>query len=518
MRFHSMSTSGRTLTTASLVASALLLFACGDDSVTGGGSAGGAPPGGGENPGGAGGGNPNIAGGNNSGGGTTGPNKIGDECVTDADCDADVGVCIAQVTNGFPKGYCTALCDGDVDCGEGVCFEDAQTPFCLFPCSDTEDCRAGYGCQTISAATSSDACFPACTANSDCATPAECITDEADGNFGFCIEDEVCNDDTDNDLDGRPDCTDSDCTTISPCQEQIATACTEAGAFTTPSAGDTSTGDNLFAPVNCGGTGNTGFGNELLFSYTATAKGQLHIEAVPTDSDLVLYARLVCAGDDADMLDCSDDPQDGAATEIIDIGLLQDQQVTIFVDTWQPGNEGAYALTSTFTPAICGDGMTTLPETCDDTNALSGDGCSDVCEVELDFYCTNAIPLVLNTPVSGNTATGTNLFQAPQDALECTFGGAGLAPGQEVLYVYTPATSGMLTVDLTSTSDTDFGLYARTDCLDVATQLGCSDVNFMAGMNDETLTIPVTMGVPVTIFVDAYQVAGGAFSIELSQN
>lgn len=507
------------LATAFLFASALLL-ACGDDSVTGGGPAGGAPPAGGENPGGEGGGNPIIAGGNGSGGGPTGPSKIGDECVTDADCDDDVGLCITQPTSGFPKGYCTALCDGDVDCGEGVCFEDAQTPFCVFPCSDTSDCRAGYGCQFISEGTSSDACFPGCTANSDCATPAECITDEADGNFGFCIEDEVCDDDTDNDLDGRPDCTDSDCIAVNPCLEQIATACSAAGAFTTPSSGDTTSGDNLFAPVNCSGTTNTGFGNELLFNYTAAATGQLHIEAAPNGADIVLYARALCAGDATGdtMLDCADDPQDGAATEIIDIGVLQDQTVTIFVDSWQPGNEGPYALTSTFTPAICGDGLPTLPETCDDSNVLAGDGCSDTCQVELDFYCNNAIPLALNTPTVGNTSTGTNLFQAPQDALECTFGGAGLAPGQEVLYVYTPATSGMLTIDLASTSDTDFGLYARTDCLDVGTQLGCSDVNFQAGANDETLTIPVTMGVPVTIFVDAYQVAGGAFSIELSQN
>ena len=137
------------LATAFLFASALLL-ACGDDSVTGGGPAGGAPPAGGENPGGEGGGNPIIAGGNGSGGGPTGPSKIGDECVTDADCDDDVGLCITQPTSGFPKGYCTALCDGDVDCGEGVCFEDAQTPFCVFPSSDTSDCRAGYGWQSPS--------------------------------------------------------------------------------------------------------------------------------------------------------------------------------------------------------------------------------------------------------------------------------------------------------------------------------------------------------------------------------
>ena len=74
---------------------------------------------------------------------------------------------------------------------------------------------------------------------------------------------------------------------------------------------------------------------------------------------------------------------------------------------------------------------------------------------------------------------------------------------------------GTLTIELDP--DADMGLYARTDCVDGASQLGCADVNFMAGMQEETLVIPVTADVPVTIFVDAYQSDGGPFSITLSQ-
>ena len=76
----------------------------------------------------------------------------------------------------------------------------------------------------------------------------------------------------------------------------------------------------------------------------------------------------------------------------------------------------------------------------------------------------------------------------------------------------------MLTVALDSTSDEDFGLYARTDCVDQLTQVGCSDQGFQAGDNDESLTIPVTSGVPVTIFVDSWLDPGGAFSLALTQN
>ena len=41
----------------------------------------------------------------------------------------------------------------------------------------------------------------------------------------------------------------------------------------------------------------------------------------------------------------------------------------------------------TFCNAVCGDGRTNFPETCDDNNMRSGDGCSDICIVEDQFEC-----------------------------------------------------------------------------------------------------------------------------------
>jgi cysteine-rich repeat protein len=41
-------------------------------------------------------------------------------------------------------------------------------------------------------------------------------------------------------------------------------------------------------------------------------------------------------------------------------------------------------------PAICGDGTVTAPESCDDANALSADGCSAECLVETGFTCDGA--------------------------------------------------------------------------------------------------------------------------------
>ncbi|CAI2378071.1 unnamed protein product [Moneuplotes crassus] len=40
--------------------------------------------------------------------------------------------------------------------------------------------------------------------------------------------------------------------------------------------------------------------------------------------------------------------------------------------------------------AVCGDGTTTNPETCDDGNTASGDGCSSSCTIEVGFTCSGA--------------------------------------------------------------------------------------------------------------------------------
>src|SRR5690349_15195366 len=37
--------------------------------------------------------------------------------------------------------------------------------------------------------------------------------------------------------------------------------------------------------------------------------------------------------------------------------------------------------------ASCGDGVVDVGEACDDENAVAGDGCSDVCQVELCWGC-----------------------------------------------------------------------------------------------------------------------------------
>ena len=51
--------------------------------------------------------------------------------------------------------------------------------------------------------------------------------------------------------------------------------------------------------------------------------------------------------------------------------------------------------------AVCGDGVVMLPETCDDGNTASGDGCSATCKVEPGSQCTGT-PSICTATVCGN--------------------------------------------------------------------------------------------------------------------
>jgi cysteine-rich repeat protein len=155
---------------------------------------------------------------------------------------------------------------------------------------------------------------------------------------------------------------------------------------------------------------------------------------------------------------------------------------------------------------VCGNSMVEAGESCDDGNATAGDGCSDTCQVELDFYCANATVAVLGANM-GDTSNGTSVFLSA-----CNIG----SDTKEVIYTYTPAASGMLM--LTLESATDQGMSVRTTCADDMTELGCADDE--SGGTNETLSVAVTAGTPVFIIVDGYlfDTDAGPFTLTLAQN
>jgi hypothetical protein len=114
---------------------------------------------------------------------------------------------------------------------------------------------------------------------------------------------------------------------------------------------------------------------------------------------------------------------------------------------------------------------------------------------------------------NGDTVDG---YFNTYECFVCT-GGGGAGFGNEVVYSFTPAANGSL--DLTLSSDTDQGVYVKSDCqsFDMADELGGADEE--GGGIDETLSVNVTMGTTYYIVVDAYQPGEeGPFTLNVDLN
>jgi cysteine-rich repeat protein len=149
------------------------------------------------------------------------------------------------------------------------------------------------------------------------------------------------------------------------------------------------------------------------------------------------------------------------------------------------------------TDTDCGNGVVTNGEACDDGNLTNNDGCNSTCDAEPSLLCAQAIPVGDGSSTPGNNANGSSNFQVQiGDAnLEC-FQGDG--DGKEDLFSFTPPTDGQLFIAVTS--QVDLVLYARSDCLDPDSELGCSD--FDSGT--EATDFGVSAGETITIFVDGF--------------
>jgi hypothetical protein len=381
-----------------------------------------------------------------TGGGGTG--ALGAPCVSDAGCAG--GLCLDEAMQGWPAGYCSAICDTNAPVcpGTGVCVDDGSNSgsgVCLESCTlGANGCATAYSCEDFGVG---DVCFPACTAEAQC-------TGFCNADNGFCsATDENCSNGTDDDGDTLVDCEDLDCK--ASCGGQITAACALATPALASNVGDNSTGSSVFAG-SCVGAGV----HETTFSLTPGVVGQSGTltATVSAAVDLGIYARLAC-GDASTEIGCVDLAA-GRADEVLVIELAGGTPITLFVDGVTSSDEGAFTLTTSY----------------QDNAPL----------------CAAALPAMVGDTL-GDTTTGTSSFTG-----SCT--GAGTS---EQVYTFLPAANGTLHLNLASQAD--MGVYVRTSCLDKKTELGCADLNF--GGTDETLDVPVKSGVAVTVFVDGFRPA-----------
>lgn len=504
-----------------LVLGAMANAACGDDGGTGGsggtGGTGGTGPGsggagatgggdggqggtsdggqGGTSDGGSGGTGGTGDGGSGGGEGGGGPGADGSPCTGFAQC-ASEG-CLPESTSGFPSGFCTGVCQLDApDCaGGGACVNignDDGTGLCLVLCQQDSDCRAAYTC-SVDPGNTVGLCLPGCTADAQCPTVGVC-----DEDVGSCQQVETeCTNGLDDDDDDDADCNDPNCATT--CTPLWDAAC--AGALTATS-GNTTTGTTVFGNSCIETPGKT-----TVHTFTPGTTGQSGTLTVTltSASEHGLYARSTC-NDQATELGCNDAPS-GGAQEVLQVPAVGGEPVSVFVTASLAGEEGPYTLAYSFAVSVCGNGTIEPGEECDDGGTLPGDGCTPDCRADFASFCLAATPAVLG-PNSGNTTSGPTLFS-----------GSCLADPEthEQIWRFLPITTGTLNLELAS--DADFGMYVRTDCASDASELDCADFEYggAAGGMPETLSVPVTAGTPVFIFVDGYAAEDvGPYTLTLS--
>jgi hypothetical protein len=83
--------------------------------------------------------------------------------------------------------------------------------------------------------------------------------------------------------------------------------------------------------------------------------------------------------------------------------------------------------------------------------------------------------------------------------------------GPESVFTFTPGATGNLTITLSSM--VDLQLFVRSTCNNVMSEIDCTDAQ-VGGVN-ETLVIPVTVDVPITIVVDGFDGGAGPFTLSL---
>ena len=390
---------------------------------------------------------------------------VGEPCTRDIECESDL--CLTEVIQGFPSGYCAAPCNGDGSCDDAnaICV-DVGEYLCLRSCAPGgSDCRDAYNCEDLGEG--AGACWPACTGDPQCPDTGTCndrgfcetqCTDDTDcpagmacGSEGLCELIDDCATKGCNDPDGslycneasgyclEDACLDNPCDGLANatgeceryfdeyrcyCNEDyiwdgdadacVAFECSAIDLGTLDGtlieqAGDTCNGTSLY---NAGGSGvssctrYTSEDKELVYKLTVPAGVAVEVHMEPTDFDASLWVTTSC--DDVLGLKCvvgADDPE----TVVVHNDTTEDQTYYIIADAYE--DCGAFTLTIS-SLGKCGNGVKEGHEQCDGLD-FGGASCSNFGFAEGTLTCSAQCKLDFTNcnygslqPVGGPCTTG----------------------------------------------------------------------------------------------------------------
>lgn len=335
-------------------------------------------------------------------------NAVSEACAYGA---ASCVICASDCTN--QPGLTSVCGDGNFDtvnemCDDGNTVTETACAYGTATCTQCEaDCTA-----TI------DLTGNVCGDNVVDATNETCDdgnTTALDGCDATCQTESVCGDGT---VEGLETCEDGNTTAGDGCSDaciiEAGWLCTGTPSVCVPTcaalaeatvlncasgtvAGDTTGGTALIDEYACQTF--TYPSNEQVWRFTNETANRVAVSVVATrgastrDLDLyVLESSATAACGDAT---CAGSSTGTLGTETVNFAANAGSEFFIAYDLFStPTATTDYTLAITCTPIVCGDGTRGLGETCDDGNAVAGDGCSDTCVLEAGYTCTTATPNV----------------------------------------------------------------------------------------------------------------------------
>jgi cysteine-rich repeat protein len=223
-----------------------------------------------------------------------------------------------------------------------------------------------------------------------------------------------------------------------------------------------------------------------------------------------ISAYKTCVDSAASMIAC-----DNSGLQKISFPVTKDADAFVVVDSYSTSKNGPYTLNVAITPPVCGNGIIEGGESCDDSNATSGDGCSSTCQLEpvtAHEKCLDAELVDMGTADSTGAykksiASGITNLAADQSIAPCA------SAGKDAVFKVVAPIDGLITARVTAPFDASIGIREGT-CTDTGAPKRCSETGPSA---IEQVRIPAVKDGVYYIVVDSVTAKdSGWFNLDVS--
>jgi cysteine-rich repeat protein len=174
---------------------------------------------------------------------------------------------------------------------------------------------------------------------------------------------------------------------------------------------------------------------------------------------------------------------------------------------------GKFALDVSIAPSVCGDGLRTGGEDCDDGNVTAGDGCSATCTAEALTGVDDCAGYPIALTGTGSAPRSASITVDTRSLASNHSGLCGGSAPEGVLKI-TSDISGTFRATLSQPTYNGV-LYARKTCSDPYSELRAAP-SCVIGADLTTVSFPVTAGTPYYLFVDGLAGDRGVTGVQVT--